>query len=112
MVPVVAVSGFVEGLVVAWLGGQTRRIGIVERFMERIRKRKAMEMAGKWGVWGGMILGVAAVGQEPILVALRALGIGMKRLVLPLAVSNALFAVVYYAIVRFGVDKFLETIKL
>jgi hypothetical protein len=112
MVPVVAVAGFAEGLIVAWLGGQTRRIGFVERFMERMRKPRAMEMAAKWGVWGGMILGVAAVGQEPILVALRALGIGMKKLVLPLAVSNALFAVVYYAIVRFGVDKFLETIKL
>jgi hypothetical protein len=55
---------------------------------------------------------VAAVGQEPILVALRALGINMRRLLLPLAVSNALFAVLYYAIVRFGVDKFLETVKL
>ena len=112
MVPVVAVSGFVEGLVVAWLGGQARRIGFIERFMERMRKPRAMEMAAKWGVWGGMILGVAAFGQEPILVALRALGIGMRRLILPLAVSNALFAVVYYAILRLGVDKFLETIKL
>ncbi len=109
MIPVVAVSSFVEGLLVAWLGGQTRRIGYVERFMERMRKPKAMALASKWGVWGGMLIGVAAVGQEPILVALRALGIEMKKLVLPLAVSNVVFSLAYYAVIRLGIDKLVDT---
>lgn len=112
MIPVVAVAGFMEGLIVAWLGGQTRRVGFIERFMERMRRPQAMALATRWGVWGGMILGVAAVGQEPILVALRALGIGTRRLILPLAVSNALYALIYYAVVRLGIFKLLETLKL
>jgi hypothetical protein len=47
----------------------------------------------------------ALVGQEPILVALRWLGVDMRRIWLPLAISNALFAVLYYAIVWFGLDQ-------
>jgi len=45
------------------------------------------------------------VGQEPILVALRWLGVDMRRIWLPLAVSNAVFAVLYYAIVWVGLDQ-------
>lgn len=47
----------------------------------------------------------ALVGQEPILVALRWLGVDMRRIWLPLAVSNAAFAVIYYAVVLFGIDQ-------
>jgi len=110
MVPVVAVSGFVEGLIVGWLGGQTRRIGFIDRFMERWRKPTAMKLAAKWGVWGGMTLGAAALGQEPILVALRALGIDMKRLILPTAVGNTMLAVLYYVVVRFGIFELAESL--
>lgn len=108
LVPVVAVAGFVEGLFVAWIGGGVRRIGFVERHVERMRTPRAMVFAEKWGVWGGLTLGVAAVGQEPILLALRALGIELRRLVLPVAVSNALFSIVYYFVVRLGLDQLMK----
>ena len=33
-----------------------------------------MALADKWGVWGGLTIGCAVVGQEPILVALALAG--------------------------------------
>jgi membrane protein YqaA with SNARE-associated domain len=108
LVAVVTAAGFVEGLFVAWLGGPVTRIGWVERHLARFRTPRAVELANKYGVWGGMTIGVAVVGQEPILVALRALGVDMKRLVFPVLVSNALFSVLYYFIVRFGIDQLLK----
>jgi hypothetical protein len=103
-VPVIAMSGFVEGMLVAWLANASTRIGFVNRWCERMRKPKAVAFARKWGPWGGMTLGVAAVGQEPILIALRWLGVDVRKLILPTLISNAVFAVLYYAIVWFGFD--------
>ena len=40
-----------------------------------------------------------------LLVALRWLGVDMRRIWLPLAVSNAVFAALYYALVRVGLDQ-------
>ena len=40
-----------------------------------------------------------------IVESLRWLGVDMRRLWLPLAVSNAVFAVIYYAVVQFGFDQ-------
>ena len=37
--------------------------------------------------------------------AFRRPGVDMRRIWLPLAVSNAVFAVLYYAIVRGGLDQ-------
>jgi hypothetical protein len=105
LLPVVAAASYLEGLAVAWLAGQSTQIGIIERWVTRLRTPRAMALANKWGVWGGLTIGCAAVGQEPILVALRWLGVDMRRLWLPLAVSNAVFAVLYYAIVWFGLDQ-------
>ena len=107
LVPVIAVAGFVEGMFVAWLGGTTTRIGLVHRWCERLRKPKAVAFANRWGAWGGMTVGVAAFGQEPILLALRVLGVDLRKLVLPVAVSNVLFAVIYYFVVKLGLDKLL-----
>jgi hypothetical protein len=105
LLPVVAVAGYFEGLVVAWLAGQSTHIGIIGRWVARMRTPRSTVLADKWGVWGGLTLGCAVVGQEPILVALRWLGVDMRRIWLPLAVSNAVFAVIYYAVVRFGLDQ-------
>ena len=107
LVAAIALGGFAEGMLVAWLGGMTTRIGMVHRWCERMRTPKALKMANAWGPWGGLTLGVAAVGQEPILLALRFLGVEVRKLVLPIAASNILFAVIYYAVVRFGLDKLL-----
>jgi hypothetical protein len=105
LVPVMAVSGFIEGVLVAWLGGTTTRIGFVQRWCERMRKPRAVAFAKSWGAWGGMTLGVAVLGQEPILLALRFLGVDLRKLIAPIAVSNAIFAAIYYFLVRFGLDR-------
>jgi hypothetical protein len=102
LLPVVAVAGYFEGLVVAWLAGESTRIGFIDRWVTRLRTPRSVALTDKWGVWGGLTLGCAVVGQEPILVALRWLGVDMRRIWLPLAVSNVVFAVLYYAIVWFG----------
>jgi hypothetical protein len=108
MIPVVAVFSFIEGLIVAWLAGTTTKIGFVDRWFSRYRTPKAINFAQKWGVWGGLTIGVAFVGQEPVLIALRALGVNMRRLFLPLAVSNVIFSIAWYFVVRFGVIEFIE----
>jgi hypothetical protein len=105
LLPVIAVAGYLEGLVVAWLAGESTHIGFINRWVARMRTPKSVAIANKWGIWGGLSLGCALVGQEPILVALRWLGIDMRRLWLPLAISNAVFAVLYYAVVWFGFDQ-------
>lgn len=105
LLPVVAVAGYIEGLIVAWLAGETTHIGFINRWLTRRRTPRSVELADKWGVWGGLTIGCAAVGQEPILIALRWLGVEMRHLWLPLAVSNAVFAVIYYAVVSVGLDQ-------
>jgi hypothetical protein len=105
LLPVVAAAGYFEGLIIAWLAGESTRIGFIGRWVARMRTPKSTALAEKWGVWGGLSLGCALVGQEPILVALRWLGVGMRRIWLPLAISNAVFAVIYYAVVWFGLDQ-------
>lgn len=107
LVPVIAVAGFAEGMLVAWLGGTSTRIGFVHRWCERMRKPKAVALATAWGPWGGMTVGAAVFGQEPILLALRWLGVDMRKLVVPIAVSNTAFALIYYGVVRFGFDQVL-----
>jgi hypothetical protein len=106
LVPVVAAAGYVEGLAVAWLAGESTQIGIIDRWIVRMRTPKSVDMARKWGVSGGLSLGCAAVGQEPILVALRWLGVGMRQIWFPLAISNAVFAVIYYSVVSVGLAQF------
>ena len=102
LLPVVAVAGYFEGLVIAWLASESTRIGSVDRWVARLRTPRSVALANRWGVWGGLTLGCALVGQEPILVALRWLGVEMRQIWLPLAVSNAVFAVTYYAMLWFG----------
>src|SRR5450759_4018964 len=70
LLPVVAVAGYFEGLVVAWLAGQSTRIGFIDRWVTRLRTPRSVALTDKWGLWGGLTLGCAVVGQEPILVAL------------------------------------------
>ena len=105
LVPVIAAASYFEGLVVAWLAGESTRIGFIDRWVTRLRTPRSVALTDKWGVWGGLTLGCAVVGQEPILVALRWLGVDMRRIWLPLAVSNVIFTVLYYAIVWFGLDQ-------
>jgi hypothetical protein len=105
LLPVVAAASFFEGIVLAWLAGQSTRIGFIDRWIVRRRTPKSVAFAKKWGIWGGLTLGCALVGQEPILVALRWLGVEMRQIWFPLAISNAVFAVIYYAVVGAGLDQ-------
>ncbi|MGA9665379.1 MAG: hypothetical protein WBQ69_02890 [Gallionella sp.] len=105
LVPVIAAASYAEGLVVAWLAGESTQIGFINRWVTRLRTPKSVAIADKWGVWGGLSVGCALVGQEPVLVALRWLGVEMRRIWLPLAISNAVFAVIYYAVILFGFDQ-------
>lgn len=105
LLPVVAMASYFEGLVVAWLAGESTRIGFIGRWVARLRTPRGVALANRWGVWGGLTLGCALVGQEPILVALRWLGVEMRRIWLPLAASNAVFAILYYVIVWAGLHQ-------
>ena len=105
LLPVVALASYLEGLLVAWLAERSTHLAWVQRWIERMRTPRNLGMAERWGVWGGLTLGCALVGQEPILVALRWLGVGMRRLWLPLAVSNILFTGLYYLAAAFGLDQ-------
>ena len=105
LVPVVAVASYAEGLVVAWIAGQSTRINFIGRWVARLRTPRSMMFANRWGIWGGLTFGCALVGQEPILVALRWMGVDMRRLWLPLAISNLIFAILYYFIVWFGLNQ-------
>jgi hypothetical protein len=61
--------------------------------------------ARRWGIWGGLTIGRSMVGQEPILAGLELLGVDMRRIFLPLAISSAIFTLIYYAIVWFGLGQ-------
>ena len=105
LLPVVASANYCEGLVIAWLADQSTRIGFVGRWVARMRTPKSVAFAKRWGVWGGLTLGRAVVGQEPILVALRWLGVDMRRIWLPLAISSLIFTALFYVIVWTGLEQ-------
>lgn len=105
LIPVVAMASYVEGLIVAWLAAQSTHLSVVHRWIDRMRTPRSMALAERWGIWGGLTIGCALVGQEPILVALRWLDVGMRRLWFPLAISNVVFTLLYYMVVVLGFDK-------
>lgn len=105
LLPVVAAVGWGEGLIIAWLAGQSTRLGLIQRWVARMRTPRSEALARRWGVWGGLSLGCAALGQEPILVALRWLGVDLRHIALPLALSNVAFALIYYALIRAGLQQ-------
>jgi len=105
LLPVVATANYFEGLVVCWFASECTHIGFISRWVARMRTPRSMAFSKKWGVWGGLTLGRAVVGQEPILVALRWLGTEMRWIWLPLALSSAVFTVIFYAIVWAGLNQ-------
>jgi membrane protein YqaA with SNARE-associated domain len=108
LLPVVALAGYLEGLAVAWLAGRSTNRAVVQRWLVRLRTSRSLALADRWGVWGGLTLGCALLGQEPILVALRWLNVDMRRLYGPLAVSNGVFVLIYYAVVLLGFDQIAQ----
>ncbi len=51
------------------------------------------------------VLLVLSTQWTSLLVALRWLGVEMRRIWLPLALSNAVFAIIYYAVISVGLDQ-------
>ena len=49
-----------------------------------------------------MLVGTAVAGQEPVIIALVWLDAPPKKLIVPLAIQNALYTVIYYWIVKLG----------
>jgi len=103
--PVVMVSSFCGGLLVMRLSDWSARIPLLERWLARARKPKAVRWCERWGPWGGLTIGAAAIGPLPILIALKWMGVEDRRIVAPLAVSSALFTLIYQWLVAVGVDQ-------
>lgn len=108
LLPVVAAASYVEGLVFVWLAGQSRRIGFIGKWVSRMDTPRGRAFAKRWGIWGGLTLGRAIVGQEPILVAVRWMGIDTRQILFPLAVSSIVFTAMYYAIIWAGLDELMK----
>jgi hypothetical protein len=47
LLPVVAVAGYVEGLVVAWLAGESMHIGFIGRWVARMRTPRSTALKPK-----------------------------------------------------------------
>jgi hypothetical protein len=100
LVAVVAATGFVQGLGVAGLAALAQKIPRLHRALRRLHAPRFDAWIKRWGPWAGLGLGPAVAGQEPVIIALVWLGAPLRRLVLPLALSNAAYAFVYYEVVR------------
>jgi len=106
VVIVVAIASFVEGLIVMRVAGAGLRLPRLHRWLGRYRTPRALAWCDKWGPWGGLMLGAAVVGTEPIIIALKTMSVEDRRIVAPLAVSSAVYSGIYYAVVVFGVTLF------
>ena len=102
LLSVVAFSSYLGGLLVVWMAGKSAEIARFRRLLSRLHSERAVSWCQKYGPWGGLTLGVAAVGPLPILIALRWMKVEARAIYLPLAVSAVLFTGIYYAIVAFG----------
>jgi membrane protein YqaA with SNARE-associated domain len=109
LVIIVAISGFLEGLVIVWLAVLAARVPRLHRFVAKLHTPRFDAWFQRWGVWIGLALGPAVVGQEPVIVALVWLGTAPKKLIVPLALSNAIYTVIYYVVVRFGWDAIMHS---
>jgi membrane protein YqaA with SNARE-associated domain len=100
---VIALAGFAEGLVIVWLAAVAHRIPRLHRWLSKLHAPRFDRWFKRWGVWTGLLVGTAIAGQEPVIIALVWLDAPPKKLILPLAVANALYTVIYYLIVLAGI---------
>jgi hypothetical protein len=102
LLPVMIVFGYVSGFFWLWIGGKDPRLAFMRRFIAWMRKPKAVAFAEKWGTWGGMTLGSIMVGQEPIILALRWLGVESKKIWIPMILANVISSVGFYYLTKLG----------
>ena len=104
LLPVMIAFGYLSGFFWIWAGGKSQkfRFGWWQRFIHWLRKPRAIAFAQKWGLWGGMTLGNAMVGQEPIILALRWLDVPAKKIWFPMAIANVISSVLYYYLTKLG----------
>jgi hypothetical protein len=99
---VIVIAGFAESLLVLWLATLADRIPRLHRWLSKLRLPRFDRWIKRWGPWVGLLVGTAALGQEPVIIALVWLGAKPKKLILPLLVENVLYTVIYYFIVKAG----------
>jgi membrane protein YqaA with SNARE-associated domain len=101
---VIILAGFAEGLVIVWLAVLAERIPRLHRWLSKLHAPRFDRWFERWGVWTGLAVGPAVAGQEPVIIALVWLGASPRRMILPLALSNALYTAIYYVVVKLGWD--------
>jgi|APCry1669189665_1035243.scaffolds.fasta_scaffold57617_1 hypothetical protein len=111
LIPVVAIAGFIEGLILVWIVGQAQRFSTIHRWISKLHTPRGMALAKKWGVWGGLSVGCFLVGQEPILLGLRWMNISLSRIWIPLAISNAFFTWLYYVLTSVSIEQLLINLQ-
>ena len=100
---VIVLAGYAESLLVLWLASLAQRIPRLHRALSRLRLPRFDRWIQRWGPWVGLLVGTAALGQEPVIIALVWLGAKPRKLIVPLLVENVLYTVIYYWIVKAGV---------
>ena len=99
---VIVIAGYAESLLVLWLATLADRIPRLHRWLSKMRLPRFDRWIQRWGPWVGLLVGTAALGQEPVIIALVWLGAKPRKLILPLLVENVLYTVIYYWIVKAG----------
>jgi hypothetical protein len=105
VIAVVALTSFVAGLGWIKLTELGLRVPRLQRALQRLHRPSAVDWCNRWGPWGGLTIGAAVVGPEPILIALKSMTIETRKLLLPLAVSSIGFTLLYYLIVWQGLEQ-------
>jgi hypothetical protein len=105
IIVVVSSSSFACGLLLTWLAEKSSHVPWLKRWLMRFHRPSAVAWCEKWGPWGGLLLGAAVVGPEPILIALKWMTLSTRKIIAPLAVSSVLFTLIYYVIVDYGFDQ-------
>lgn len=100
---VIVVAGTAEALLVLWLATLAHRIPRLHRWLSKMRLPRFDRWIERWGPWVGLLVGTAALGQEPVIIALVWLGAKPRKLIIPLIAENVLYTAIYYFIVRAGV---------
>ena len=77
---VIVVAGFAESLVVLWLAALAQRIPRLHRALSRLRLPRFDRWIQRYGAWVGLLVGTAALGQEPVIIALVCVDYMLQRL--------------------------------
>lgn len=118
---VITLGGFSEGLVIAMLAELPRHAARFQRWLDKLNDPTSANLARRWraarwlakrGPWPGLLLGTAFLGQEPMIVFFVWVGIPIRRLALPILVTNVLYTVIFAITVKLGLNDWDQLSKL